>query len=234
MGTRRATRWRLLRRKAPDRCRAGGRRQRRRAPSGPWHLGSLRTNSGVWLDACPAPACRPERAPAGRRPTRSLSREERKRRWCIGGEACVTSAGWHRDRFAPHPERPRDDPRRPHTAPDRAERVLQENRSQISAVPGGGWAEVAMDTSRPPFDDVNVRKAVIAGMDREALRLQFGGETFGPIAQHYIPPGTPGLRRATAGAASATGMAPQPAWRRSPRRPLLPCRGPSERALRRR
>jgi peptide/nickel transport system substrate-binding protein len=71
--------------------------------------------------------------------------------------------------------------------------VLRENRSQISAVPGGGWAEVTMDTSRPPFDDLNVRKAVIAGMDRTALRKLFGGATVGPIAQHYLPPGTPGF-----------------------------------------
>ena len=51
-----------------------------------------------------------------------------------------------------------------------------------------------MDTSRPPFDDLNVRKAVIAGMDRAALRLQFGGAAYGKIAQHYLPPGMPGVR----------------------------------------
>src|SRR4029079_5233108 len=35
-------------------------------------------------------------------------------------------------------------------------RALQDSRSQISGVPGGGWAEVTMDTSRPPFDDLDV------------------------------------------------------------------------------
>ena len=52
---------------------------------------------------------------------------------------------------------------------------------------------ISMDTSRPPFDDINVRKAVIAGFDRNAARQQRGGEALGPIAQHYIPPGMAGF-----------------------------------------
>ena len=46
----------------------------------------------------------------------------------------------------------------------------------------------------PPFNDINVRKAVIAGMDRNALRLTRGGEVIGPIMQHQIPPGLARLR----------------------------------------
>ena len=52
---------------------------------------------------------------------------------------------------------------------------------------------ISMDTSRPPFDDINVRKAVIAGFDRNAARQQRGGEALGPIAQHLIPPGMAGF-----------------------------------------
>ena len=59
--------------------------------------------------------------------------------------------------------------------------------------PGGGWRMISMDTSRPPFDDIDVRKAVIAGFDRVAARQQRGGEALGPIAQHYIPPGMAGF-----------------------------------------
>jgi peptide/nickel transport system substrate-binding protein len=77
--------------------------------------------------------------------------------------------------------------------PTALKQALEDRREQISAAPGGGWREVSMDTSRPPFDDLNVRKAVIAGMDRAALRLQLGGEALGPIAQHYLPPGMPGF-----------------------------------------
>ena len=72
-------------------------------------------------------------------------------------------------------------------------RLLEDDRPQLSALPSGGWRGVSMDTSRPPFDDVNVRKAVIAGMDRTALRQQRGGEALGPIAQHWIPPGMAGF-----------------------------------------
>ena len=72
-------------------------------------------------------------------------------------------------------------------------RLLESNKTELSAVPGGGWRMISMDTSRPPFDDINVRKAVIAGFDRNAARQQRGGEALGPIAQHYIPPGMAGF-----------------------------------------
>ena len=72
-------------------------------------------------------------------------------------------------------------------------RLLESNKTELSAVPGGGWRMISMDTSRPPFDDLNVRKAVIAGFDRNAVRQQRGGEALGPIAQGLIPPGLPGF-----------------------------------------
>ncbi len=73
------------------------------------------------------------------------------------------------------------------------ERLLKSNKTELSVVPGGGWRAVSLDTSRPPFDDLDVRKAVIAGFDRTALRQQRGGEALGPIAQHWIPPGMAGF-----------------------------------------
>ena len=73
------------------------------------------------------------------------------------------------------------------------EKLLAENKTELSAVPGGGWRMISLDTSRPPFDDIDVRKAVIAGFDRNAVRQQRGGEALGAIAQHMIPPGLPGF-----------------------------------------
>jgi peptide/nickel transport system substrate-binding protein len=73
------------------------------------------------------------------------------------------------------------------------QRLLESNKTELSAVPGGGWRMISMDTSRPPFDDINVRKAVIAGFNRAAARQQRGGEALGPIAQHYIPPDMAGF-----------------------------------------
>jgi peptide/nickel transport system substrate-binding protein len=72
-------------------------------------------------------------------------------------------------------------------------RLLKSNKPELSAVPGGGWRMISMDNSRPPFDDINVRKAVIAGFDRNAVRQQRGGEALGPIAQGLIPPGMAGF-----------------------------------------
>jgi peptide/nickel transport system substrate-binding protein len=72
-------------------------------------------------------------------------------------------------------------------------RLLQSNKPELSAVPGGGWRMISMDNSRPPFNDINVRKAVIAGFNRVAARQQRGGEALGPIAQHLIPPGMAGF-----------------------------------------
>ena len=72
-------------------------------------------------------------------------------------------------------------------------RLLESNKSELSAVPGGGWRMISLDNSRPPFDDLDVRKAVIAGFNRNAARQQRGGEALGPMAQHMIPPGMAGF-----------------------------------------
>jgi peptide/nickel transport system substrate-binding protein len=72
-------------------------------------------------------------------------------------------------------------------------RLLQSNKSELSAVSGGGWRMISFDNSRPPFNDINVRKAVIAGFNRVAARQQRGGEALGPMAQHFLPPNFPGF-----------------------------------------
>ncbi len=70
---------------------------------------------------------------------------------------------------------------------------LRNNKEQVSLKPSGGVRWISMDTSRKPFNDINVRKAVLAGIDRNALRQQRGGPAIGPIAQGYIAPGIPGF-----------------------------------------
>jgi peptide/nickel transport system substrate-binding protein len=71
-------------------------------------------------------------------------------------------------------------------------RALTQNKDQVGRVSGGGTRWIALNTTQKPFDNLNVRKAVIAGFDRNALRLTRGGEEIGPIAQSFIPPGIPG------------------------------------------
>ena len=60
-------------------------------------------------------------------------------------------------------------------------------------MPGGGTRWIALNTTIKPFDNLNVRKAIIAGFDRDALRLTRGGEEVGPIAQSFLPPGIRGF-----------------------------------------
>jgi peptide/nickel transport system substrate-binding protein len=69
--------------------------------------------------------------------------------------------------------------------------------------PTGRTRWVAMNTRIKPFDNINVRKAVLAGFDRTALRQAFGGPVTGQVATHFIPPGISGFE--DAGGAKGTG-----------------------------
>ena len=71
--------------------------------------------------------------------------------------------------------------------------ALATRRSQVAIVRSQGMRYVALNTTVKPFDNVNVRRAVAAVIDRNALRLTRGGPTLGPIATHYLPPGMPGF-----------------------------------------
>ena len=62
--------------------------------------------------------------------------------------------------------------------------------------PTGRYRYIALNTTVKPFDNVNVRRAVIAGFDRNALRQAFGGPLVGEIPTHYLPPGQPGFAQA--------------------------------------
>jgi peptide/nickel transport system substrate-binding protein len=67
---------------------------------------------------------------------------------------------------------------------------------QLTLTLSGGNRYITLNTTKPPFDDVNVRKAVIAASNRTDLRNTRGGELVGPVASHIIPPGIPGFEEA--------------------------------------
>ncbi len=75
-------------------------------------------------------------------------------------------------------------------------RALAEREAQLEFVPGGGGRWIAMNTTIPPFDNVDVRRAVVAAFDREAMRLTFGGKVSGDVPTHFLPPGLPGFDEA--------------------------------------
>jgi peptide/nickel transport system substrate-binding protein len=88
--------------------------------------------------------------------------------------------------------------------PENVKQALDNTPEQLKLAPpiGGRW--VSLNTTIKPFDDPNVRKAVIAGMDRNALLLTRGGKTVGDMATHFLPPGTAGFEEA--GGAQGTGV----------------------------
>lgn len=74
--------------------------------------------------------------------------------------------------------------------------AVQNNKGQFQTVPAGGYRYFPMNTTIKPFDDLNVRKAVLAGFDREAALKARGGKFTGDVATHFLPPGFPGFEEA--------------------------------------
>jgi len=74
--------------------------------------------------------------------------------------------------------------------------ALTSYKDQVNQTPSGGNRYAALNTQIEPFNDINLRKAVLAASDREALRKTRGGEAIGKIATHFIPPGLPGFEEA--------------------------------------
>jgi peptide/nickel transport system substrate-binding protein len=67
---------------------------------------------------------------------------------------------------------------------------------QLSLLPGVGNRYIALNTAKPPFNNINLRKAVIAVSNRAALRDTRGGPLAGAIATHFIMPSVPGFQQA--------------------------------------
>jgi peptide/nickel transport system substrate-binding protein len=88
------------------------------------------------------------------------------------------------------------------TPPPPAElRSILANPSQkpeLVFTPTGGSRYVALNTKKPPFNNVDVRRAVADALDRNAMRLTRGGAIDGTIATHFIDPsfGTKGFVQA--------------------------------------
>jgi peptide/nickel transport system substrate-binding protein len=74
--------------------------------------------------------------------------------------------------------------------------ALARTKDQLAFVPSGGTRYIAFTTNIKPFDNINLRKAIIAGSDRNALRLTRGGAVLGDIANGWLPPDFPGFNEA--------------------------------------
>jgi peptide/nickel transport system substrate-binding protein len=66
----------------------------------------------------------------------------------------------------------------------------------LSTVEAGGFRYFSLSTEVKPFDNINVRRAVMAGFDRVAARRARGGADAGDVATHFLPPDLPGFAEA--------------------------------------
>jgi peptide/nickel transport system substrate-binding protein len=83
-------------------------------------------------------------------------------------------------------------------------KVVTQIKDQFVSVPSGGYRYFPMNISKAPFNDLNVRKAVMAGFSRVSARLARGGKYVGDIATHFLPPEFPGFDQA--GGAAGFGL----------------------------
>jgi peptide/nickel transport system substrate-binding protein len=74
--------------------------------------------------------------------------------------------------------------------------ALARKKSQTAVTPTTGTRYISLNTKVPPFDDVNVRRALSAAIDRTVLRRTAGGPSAGKLATHLLPPGIYGFETA--------------------------------------
>jgi peptide/nickel transport system substrate-binding protein len=74
--------------------------------------------------------------------------------------------------------------------------ALQTRKDQMLIEPSQGIRFLTFNTKVKPLDDINVRSALTCAINKIDLRTTRGGETIGPVATHYIPPGMPGFNEA--------------------------------------
>jgi peptide/nickel transport system substrate-binding protein len=73
--------------------------------------------------------------------------------------------------------------------------AYETKKAQLSVAPLGTYY-ASLNTSVPPFNNINLRKAVIAAQNREAYLLARGGKLVGQVATHFIYPEVPGFQQA--------------------------------------
>jgi peptide/nickel transport system substrate-binding protein len=74
--------------------------------------------------------------------------------------------------------------------------ALSSRKDQITVESSGGNRYISLNTTVKPLDNVNVRRAISAVIDRTALRQTRGGPTLGTAATHFLPPGIAGFEDA--------------------------------------
>jgi len=74
--------------------------------------------------------------------------------------------------------------------------AYEQHRSQLQISPGAGDHYVAVNNSKGPFTNVNLRKAFWAALNREAMTKVRGGSLVTNVMTHFIYPEIPGFEEA--------------------------------------
>jgi peptide/nickel transport system substrate-binding protein len=74
--------------------------------------------------------------------------------------------------------------------------AYQHHYSQLVAVPGTGVDYIVLNNKKGPFSNVNVRRALWAALNREAMVRANGGPVVGQLGTHFIYPGSEGYEQA--------------------------------------
>jgi peptide/nickel transport system substrate-binding protein len=72
-------------------------------------------------------------------------------------------------------------------------RQFAEDTERLPSNPVDVLWYIVMNLTQPPFDDINVRRAVNYAIDKDGLLRAAGGELVGEIATHILPPTMGGL-----------------------------------------
>ena len=73
--------------------------------------------------------------------------------------------------------------------------AYQTKKTQLSVAPLGDYY-ASLNTSVPPFNNANLRRAAVAAANREAYLLARGGKLVGQVATHFIGPTDPAFKAA--------------------------------------
>jgi ABC-type transport system substrate-binding protein/DNA-binding SARP family transcriptional activator len=79
--------------------------------------------------------------------------------------------------------------------PAQYRRLELHSASQLHSSPVFGVEFTPLNTHRPPFDDVRVRRALNYAIDRAKMLRLYGGPAFAAVTCQVIAPGLPGYRR---------------------------------------
>jgi peptide/nickel transport system substrate-binding protein len=74
--------------------------------------------------------------------------------------------------------------------------ALSSQKDQLSIKSSSGNRYISLNTTVKPLDNVNVRRAIAAVVDKSVLRQTRGGPTLGTIATHFFPPSIGGFDNA--------------------------------------